>query len=208
MREEGEMTTIDRARFATGLTYDQYKDQMTRNRDRVEANEARVVIDPEDLEAFRSLNRPIHVLALAEDWCGDVVANLPVLGALARDSGTLEVRIFLRDQNPDLMQRYLNQGKYESIPVFAFFDDAFREIGVFTERPASVTERRAEQRRQIHAEHPEFGAYGAPPDALADDVRATLTSEIAKRREDDVAWANREVVRAFREIVERSPAAA
>jgi hypothetical protein len=202
------MTTIDRARFETGLTYDQYKDQMTRNRDRVEANEARVEIDPADLEAFRSLNGPIHVLALAEDWCGDVIANLPVIGKLARESGTLDLRIFLRDQNKDLMQRYLNQGKYESIPVFAFFDDTFEELGVFTERPASVTERRAEQRKQIHAEHPEFGAYGSSPDALSEDMRARLTAEITRRREDDIAWANGEVVRALREIVERSPAKA
>ena len=202
------MTTIDRTRFATGLTYDEYKDQMTRNRDRVEANEARVEIDPEDLEAFRSLNGPIHVLVLAEDWCGDVIANLPVLGKLARESGTLDVRIFLRDQNKDLMQRYLNQGRFESIPVFAFFDDAFDEIGAFTERPATVTDRRAEQRKQIHIEHPEFGPYGSPPDALAEDVRAQLTGEITKRRDADAGWANREVVRALRKIVERSPATA
>ena len=202
------MTTIDRARFATGLTYDEYKDQMTRNRDRVEANEARVEIDADDLEAFRSLNGPLHVLVLAEDWCGDVIANLPVLAVLARESGTLDVRIFLRDQNSDLMQRYLNQGKYESIPVFAFFDETFKEIGVFIERPASVTERRAEQRKRIHAKHPEFGQYGSPPDALPEDVRARLTAEITARRDADTAWANREVVRALREIVERSSAAA
>ena len=202
------MTTIDRARFATGLTYDGFKDQMTRNRDRVEANEARVSFDPDDLDAFRSLNGPIHVLALAEDWCGDVIANLPVLGKLVEQTGTLDLRIFLRDQNKDLMLKYLNQGKYESIPVFAFFDDAFNEIGVFIERPASVTERRAEQRKQIHAEHPEFGPYGAPADSLAEDVRAALTAEITRRREADVMWANREVVKALREIVERSPAAA
>ena len=202
------MATIDRARFMSGLTYAGFKDQMTRNRDRVEANEARVEIDAEDLAAFRSLNGPIHVLALAEDWCGDVIANLPVLGTLARECGTLDLRIFLRDQNKDLMQQYLNQGRFESIPVFAFFDDAFNEIGVFTERPASVTERRAEQRKEIHAEHPEFGAYGSAPDALAEDVRARLTAEITRRREGDLAWANREVVRALREIVERSPAAA
>jgi len=208
MEQEGDMTTIDRARFATGLTYDEYKDQMTRNRDRVDTNEARVEIDPDDLAAFRSLNGPIHVLALAEDWCGDVIANLPVLGKLARDCGRLDVRVFLRDQNKDILQRYLNQGKFESIPVFAFFDDAFNELGVFIERPASVTERRAEQRRRIHAEHPEFGAYGSSPDALAEDVRARLTAEITKRRDDDVAWANREVVRALREIVERAPATA
>lgn len=202
------MATIDRARFATGLTYDEYKAQMTRNLDRVEANEARVEIDAADLEAFRSLNGPIHVLALAEDWCGDVIANLPVLGRLAREAGTLDVRIFLRDQNKDLMQRYLNQGKYESIPVFAFFDDAFNEIGVFTERPASVTERRAEQRRKLHAEHPEFGQYGAPADALPEDVRVRLTAAVTHLRDADVAWANREVIRALREIVERSPATA
>src|SRR5438874_6564134 len=169
------MTTIDRARFETGLTYERYKEQMTRNRDRVEANEARVELDAADLAVFRSLNGPLHVLVLAEDWCGDVVANLPVLAVLARESGTLDIRIFLRDQNPDLMQRYLNQGKYESIPVFAFFDEKFNELGVFTERPASVTERRAEQRKQIHAEHPEFGPYGSSPDALPEDVRARLT---------------------------------
>ena len=202
------MMTIDRARFATGLTYEQYKEQMTRNRDRLEANEARVTIDPQDLDAFRALTGPIHVLALVEDWCGDVIANLPVLGKLARECGTLDLRVFLRDRNTDLMQRYLNQGKFESIPVFAFFDATLTEIGVFTERPATVTERRAEQRKAIHAEHPEFGEHGASPDALADDVRARLTAEITKRREGDVGWANREVVRAFREIVERSPAAA
>ncbi len=202
------MTAMDKGRFATGLTYDEFKAQMTRNRDRVEANEARVEIDAVDVKAFRSLNGPIHVLALAEDWCGDVIANLPVLGKLARESGTLDLRVFLRDQNTDLMQRYLNQGKYESIPVFAFFDDAFNELGVFIERPASVTERRAEQRKQIHAEHPEFGEHGKPTDALPEDVRARLTAEIAKRREGDVAWADREVVRAIRELVERSPAAA
>ena len=199
---------IDRARFATGLTYDQYKEQMTRNRDRLEANEARVEIDPDDLAAYRSLHGPIHVLALAEDWCGDVIANLPVLGKLARESGTLDLRIFLRDENTDLMQRYLNQGKFESIPVFAFFDDSFTELGVFTERPATVTERRVEQRKQIHAEHPEFGAAGSPPDALPEDARAALTAEITRRRDADVAWANREVVRALRQIVERSPATA
>jgi hypothetical protein len=71
-----------------------------------------------------------------------------------------------------------------------------------------VTERRVEQRKQIHAAHPEFGAYGGSPDDLSEDVRARLTAEIMKRREEDVAWANREVVRALREIVERSPAAA
>src|SRR5919198_2749165 len=139
--------TIDRARFAKGLTYDGFKDQMTRNRERLEENEKRVRFRPDDLAAFKALPRRLPVVVLAEDWCGDVIANLPVLARLAKESGKLDVRIFLRDQNDDLMSRYLNQGKFKSIPVFVFLDEDFRELGHWIERPASVTELRATKRR-------------------------------------------------------------
>ena len=148
--------TMDRARFDQGLTYDAFKGQMTRNRDNFEANEQQVDLSKADLAAFRALPRPVKVVVLAEDWCGDVIANLPVLGRLAKDSGKLEVRIFLRDQNDDIMQGYLNKGQFKSIPVFVFFDDAFRELGHWIERPASVTEIRAKRRKDIFAAHPEF----------------------------------------------------
>src|SRR5207245_9336926 len=153
--------TIDRARFDTGLTYEAYKAQMTRNRDGLDENERRVDLSKEDLAAFRSLPRPVNVLVLAEDWCGDVVANLPALGRLANDSGKLEVRIFLRDQNDDIMQRYLNKGQFKSIPVFVFFDEDFRELGHWIERPASVTEVRATRRSQIFAARSAFGSPAA-----------------------------------------------
>lgn len=199
---------MDRERFSTGLTYDEYKAQMTRNRDKLEENEAAVRLAADDVAAFRQLNGPIHVVALAEDWCGDVIANLPVIGVLARESGTVDLRIFLRDQHPDLMARWLKEGKYESIPVFAFFDDTFVEIGVFTERPDSVTAERAARRKAIHAADPAFGPADASIDQLPDDVRARLSAAIAKMRADLVPWANDEVVKELRAIVERTPAVA
>ena len=195
--------TIDRARFDQGLTYEAYKDQMTRNRDRLEENERRVELTEEDLAAFRELPRPVKVLVLAEDWCGDVIANLPVLGRLAEESGKLDVRIFLRDQNDDIMQRYLNKGQFKSIPVFVFLDDAFRELGHWIERPASVTEIRAKRRKDIFAAHPEFGSPDAPVDQLAEDVRIRLQAELAKMRDETTKFANGEVVRELREIATR-----
>jgi thiol-disulfide isomerase/thioredoxin len=195
--------TIDRARFDQGLTYDAYKEQMTRNRDRLEENEQRVDLAKEDVAAFRALPRPVKVVVLAEDWCGDVLANLPVLGRLAKDSEKLDVRIFLRDQNDDIMQRYLNKGQFKSIPVFVFFDDAFRELGHWIERPASVTEIRAKRRKDIFAAHPEFGSPDAPVDQLAEDVRVRLQAELAKMRDETAKFANAEVVRELREIATR-----
>ena len=195
--------TIDRARFDKGLTYEAYKAQMTRNRDRLEENEQRVDLGSEDLAAFRALPRPVKVVVLAEDWCGDVIANLPVLGRLAKESGKLDVRIFLRDQNDDIMQSYLNKGQFKSIPVFVFFDDGFRELGHWIERPASVTEVRAKRRKDIFAAHPEFGSPDAPVDQLAEDVRLRLQAELAKMRDETAKFANAEVVRELREIATR-----
>ena len=195
--------TIDRARFDQGMTYDAYKDQMTRNRERLEENEQRVDLSGDDLAAFRALPQPVKVLVLAEDWCGDVIANLPVLGRLAKDSGKLDVRIFLRDQNDDIMQRYLNKGQFKSIPVFVFLDEDFRELGHWIERPASVTEIRAKRRKDIFAAHPEFGSPDAPVDQLAEDVRVRLQAELAKMRDETAKFANAEVVRELREIATR-----
>lgn len=195
--------TIDRVRFESAMSYGVFKDQMTRNRERLEENERRVEIAPDDLAAFRELPRPLHVLALAEDWCGDVIANLPVLARLAEDSGKLAVRILLRDQNDDVMQQYLNQGKYKSIPVFVFFDEDFCELGQWIERPESVTELRAKRRREIFASDPAFGSPDAPVDQLPEDVRARLQERLAKMREETAAFANREVIRELRELVTR-----
>ena len=197
---------MDRARFESGMTYEAYKQAMTRNRERLEENERRVVLDPAVVRSFKGLARPLKVVVLAEDWCGDVIANLPVLGRLAAEVGTLDVRIFSRDQNTDLMERWLNQGKYQSIPVFAFFDDGFRELGHWIERPASVTDLRARKRREIFAAHPEFGSPDAPVDQLADDVRGRLQAELQQMRDETAPFANAEVQRELRELVAATPA--
>jgi hypothetical protein len=195
--------TLDRARWDKGITYDAFKAAMTRNQERFAENEGRVALDPEAERTFKSLPKPLRVLVLAEDWCGDVVANLPILGRLAKEVPTLDVRIFYRDQNLDLMERWLNQGKYQSIPVFVFFDENFRELGHWIERPASVTERRAEERKKIFDAHPEFGSPDAPVDQLPEDVRTRLQAELQKMREGMVSFANAEVQRELRELVSK-----
>ena len=200
--------TITRERFESGLTYDAYKAQMTRNQERFEANERQVALGTDELDAFRRLPRPLNVLVLAEDWCGDVIANLPVLGRIAAQSGTLNLRIFLRDQNPDLMDQYLNQGKFRSIPVFVFFDDDFRQVGLWIERPDSVTALRARKRAELFAAHPEFGSPDAPVDQLPEAERLRLAQALTDMRDATAAFANAEVIRELRAIVEGVPSAA
>jgi Thioredoxin len=201
----GEVSLVDAGRFATGLTYEQFKANMTRNLDALEEIEAGVKLDSRDVTHFRSL-KPLHVVALVEDWCGDVIANLPVVAALAREVGpALDLRCFYRDQNGDLVVRYLNRGRFESIPVFACFDEDWREVGVLIERPVAVTERREDDVREIYADHPEFGSPAESPSRLPDEVRERLRSVTNDRRRGWRPWAERQLLLALRDCTARAP---
>jgi hypothetical protein len=200
---------VTRAQFESGLTYDAYKTQMTRNREQVEQNEKDVQLNSEDVQAFRDLPQSINVMALAEDWCGDVVANLPILGKLEQASnGKLNVRIHLRDQEPgtQIMDQYLNKGQFKSIPTFVFLDAGFNDRGVWIERPDSVTRAREEKRLALYAQHPEWGDPSKPIAELPEDVRTQIQQATAAVRADLKPWANSEVVRELRELAQSAVA--
>ncbi len=197
--------SVTRAQFESGMTYQAYKEQMTRNREQFEQNEREVELSPEDLEPFRRQPKPINVMVLAEDWCGDVVANVPVLGRIANESDKLNLRVHLRDQEPgaSIMNHYLNQGEFKSIPTFIFLDDDFNDLAVWIERPASVTRLREERRRELYRDNPHWGDPSTPIAELPEELRAEVQQKTAAMRNDIRPFANREVVRELREIVER-----
>jgi selT/selW/selH-like putative selenoprotein len=190
-------------RFAQGLSYAEYKAQMTRNQDRLEENERTLDLAGDDLEFFADLPAPLNVLALAEDWCGDVIANLPVLHGLAEQSGKLNVRVFLRDQNLDIMDQYLKDGQHRSIPVFAFFDQEFNPIGHWIERPARVSELQAAMRQRLYAEDPAFA--GVAPELsigeLPEAARSRLMQAFGEFRAEQRVFSDREVLRELRAVV-------
>jgi uncharacterized protein YdaT len=51
-----------------------------------------------------------------------------------------EMRVFLRDQNVDLTDCFLNNG-YRSIPIVVFFDKDWNEIGRWIERAGTATQK-------------------------------------------------------------------
>lgn len=195
--------TITHERFEQGMTYAAYKNQMTRNRDRLEENERTLALVPEDVQFFAQLPQPLHVLVLAEDWCGDVIANLPTLGRLAKESGKLNVHVFLRDQNLDLIDQYLKDGQHRSIPVFVFFDQDMRELGHWIERPAKLTEMQATMINELFATAPEFQgiAPGTSPAEMSEEARNRLGQSFGAFRTKTRELSDREVVRELRELV-------
>ena len=199
---------VGRERFEQGLTYAAYKEQMTRNREQLEENERTAEFAPDDLAYFSNLPQALNVLVLAEDWCGDVIANLPVLGRLAEKTGKLNLRIFLRDQNLDLSDQYLLRGEFRSIPVFVFFDPNFRELGHWIERPAVMYKLQAQMRRDLFAGDPRLADYKpeTPFGELPEDVRAIVRDASAAFRASQCAFSDREVIREIRAILQHGTA--
>ena len=124
---------LSRERFAEGLTLAQYLDRMSMNRTAfVRALESATVTD-DDRRLLERLGPSVKLLVITEDWCGTSLMYLPRVARLAQESPGVEMRIFLRDENPDVMDLFLKRGVYRSIPVFAFFDEDMKELARFIE---------------------------------------------------------------------------
>ena len=126
---------VTKERFAQGLTLSQYLDQMSMNRDRFVRALDGITVQPTDEQMLSRLGGARHVLVITEDWCGTSLAYVPRVAKLLQGHPDIELRFFLRDENPDLMDQYLKRGLYRSIPVFAFFDADMNELARFMEVP-------------------------------------------------------------------------
>ena len=128
---------VTKERFEQGLTLQQYVDHMSVNRERFAEALEEATLEPEDARVLEKLNGARRVLVISEDWCGTCLAHVPYVAKLIEGNPNIEMRLFPRDANLDLMDQFLKKGRYRSIPVFAFFDEHMNELARFLEcRPS------------------------------------------------------------------------
>lgn len=132
---------MDREMFEMGETLEAFVASMEDS-----VREKFTLLLDESRQALNEGNAPssalpagLRVVVIAEPWSGDVLYNLPVLAALA-EAARWDMRIFRRDEHPNLIERYKKEGIYQSIPVFIFFDEEFNELNHWIERPQIATE--------------------------------------------------------------------
>ncbi|HKK08936.1 MAG TPA: thioredoxin family protein [Gemmatimonadota bacterium] len=89
------------------------------------------------VEGARETGGPWHLLVLAEDWCGDASNTVPVLARFAEAAPNVDLRVVKRDDNTDLMDRYLTNGG-RAIPMAVVLDEDFEPVGRWGPRPAEL----------------------------------------------------------------------
>ena len=126
-----------RDRFESALTFPDYLETVQKNEELWRGVYQRVQL-PADAVMDGTVPGTWHLLALSEDWCGDAVNILPVVSRLVDELPSVDLRVLSRDENLDIMDAHLTNGRSRSIPVVIAYDDAFRERGWWGPRPGEL----------------------------------------------------------------------
>ena len=182
-----ETSVVTPERFSQGFDYPSYMDQIKVNKARFEGFYNGLTLSSEDAAAFKELAQrpggPAKMLVIGEDWCGDVIRGLPVLARIAEAAG-IPISIFPRDTHTDIMDEFLKEGKYMSIPVAVFYTADHRYICHWIERPEIAEKEQHEIEQAIRDENPGIDdqAFGrerrARTAAKADDWIAATVVEL------------------------------
>jgi hypothetical protein len=189
---------LDAQRFSKGLTWKDYMAQMGDTQARTEDNYRKSELTPEERKFFSGVKNVKSVLMLAENWCGDVHRNSPLVAHICDAIPGCELRVFFRDKETDLRDALLNNG-YQSIPVVVFFDKDWNEVGRWIERAHAATAKTVairaktldvaspdqkdaamnEFRKQVQAAYDEPG--GALWRAAANEIKLVLEAAAARK---------------------------
>ena len=132
------MTLITKTRYYGGETFAEFLARPTVNHELWVALTHRVVIPLEYSARVEALQGHWHLLVLSEDWCGDAVNIVPIVARLAESVSNMDLRILARDENLDIMDAHLTNGKSRSIPIVILLNDKFEECGWWGPRPRAL----------------------------------------------------------------------
>ena len=80
------------------------------------------------------VDKPQTWMIISETWCGDSAQNIPFISKMAETNSNINIKIILRDSNPDIMDLYLTNGT-RSIPILVAFDESGKELLRWGPRP-------------------------------------------------------------------------
>lgn len=198
---------FDEGRPHDGLRYDEYRDNWKRRTEDpppegADASERRMhhylnynwdrqahvhetYTPSDDLQAaIEAIDEPQLWMVLTEPWCGDSAFLLPVIAEAAALTQELTLRILPRDDNLDIMDRYLTDGS-RSIPKLVAFSETGDELFTWGPRPESARQKFAALQEQYDdkteliaelLEYYEDGAWREADEELAEAIRTAVAT--------------------------------
>ena len=111
------------------------------NQRRMKRLDKTLKINNEIAAKIKGFDKKITWLVLTESWCGDAAQTIPMMNKVAELSNTISLKVILRDDNLDVMNRFLTNNAM-SIPKLIMIDDISGAIlGEWGSRPKIATQK-------------------------------------------------------------------
>ena len=95
-------------------------------------------------------------IVLTEGWCGDAAQSLPGIAKVSELTENIDLRILLRDENPEIMNAYLTDGS-KSIPKLISLDsETHAELFTWGPRPKELQKLVIDHIKNPHLSNAEF----------------------------------------------------
>lgn len=95
---------------------------------------------PEAVDTMKYIREKQTWLILTESWCGDAAQNVPVLKKMADENPLIDIRLVLRDDNDDLMQKFLTNGGRSIPKLIAIAENNLSELFTWGPRPQKAND--------------------------------------------------------------------
>ena len=128
--EQGKSTGVTQS--ADLLNYSLLNDKRMKRLDKT------IKISEETIAKIKDIREPQTWLVLTEGWCGDAAQNLPVINKIAEENPNIQLKLVLRDENLELMDRFLTNGG-RSIPKLIALDKENEIVNTWGPRPTVAT---------------------------------------------------------------------
>ncbi|UTW66483.1 thioredoxin family protein [bacterium SCSIO 12643] len=128
---------------------------------------------------------------ITEGWCGDASQTVPVIAKMAEVSDRIDLKVLLRDDNPEIMDKYLTNGG-KAIPILvAINEETGEELKHWGPRPKMIQKMVDDYK----ATHPDFDKHDFAKKlhvwytkdkgmAVEEDIIDVLNSGMVKSKEE------------------------
>lgn len=113
-------------------------------------------VSDEVVQNVQNFNKKTTWLVLTESWCGDAAHVIPVINKVAELNENIDLRLILRDENPDLMNAFLTNGGKAIPKLIAIDNESGNVLNTFGPRPSVATKLVNDYKEEHGTLTPEF----------------------------------------------------
>ena len=88
--------------------------------------------------ALSQVNTKWTWYVITEGWCGDASQNLSYIAKMAEMNPNINLKLLLRDDNPEIMDAYLTNGGQAIPKLICINDETGEEVGTWGPRPQHI----------------------------------------------------------------------